>query len=65
MNSPDATVTLTHTFVPPELRGPGIAEKLVLAALEWSKADRRRRVPACSYVARFIERHGDFCALLA
>jgi predicted GNAT family acetyltransferase len=54
----------THTFVPPELRGRGIAEKLVRPALEWARAEQRVVVPACSYVAAFIERHREFHALL-
>ena len=55
---------ITHTFVPPELRGRGIAEKLVRPALAWARAKNRRVVPACSYVAAFIERHAEFRDLL-
>jgi uncharacterized protein len=55
----------THTFVPPELRGRGIAEKLVRAALEHARSERLRVVPACSYVGVFIERHAEFKPLLA
>ena len=58
-------MTFTHTFVPPELRGRGIAEKLVRPALEWARTEKRRVVPACSYVAVFIERHPEFRDLLA
>lgn len=53
-------VTMTHTFVPPELRGRGLAEKLVVAALEWARAERLHVVPACSYVAKFLERHPEY-----
>lgn len=60
-----AIVTLTHTFVPPELRGRGLAEKLVVAALEWARAERLRVVPACSYVAKFLERHPEYGDLAA
>ena len=56
----ESVVVFTHTLVPPELRGRGIAEKLVRAALAWARAERRRVVPACSYVATFIERHKEF-----
>ena len=55
---------LTHTFVPPELRGRGIAEKLVRTALEHARSERLKVVPACSYVDAFIKRHSEFVPLL-
>lgn len=55
----------THTFVPPELRGKGLAEKLVRRALEDARAAGRRVVPACSYVEVFLQRHPDYQALRA
>lgn len=55
----------THTVVPPELRGQGIAEKLVRAALADTRAAGCRVVPQCSYVAKFIARHAEFQDLLA
>ncbi len=58
------TMVMTHTFVPPELRGRGIAEKLVRAALDWAAAERLRVVPACSYVATFVQRHAEYQALV-
>ena len=57
-------IIFTHTFVPPELRGRGIAEKLVRVALELARTERRVVVPACSYVAAFIQRNAEFQALL-
>ena len=58
-------LVFTHTLVPPELRGRGIAERLVRTALDEARAAGRRVVPACSYVARFIERHREYQDLLA
>lgn len=55
----------THTVVPAELRGRGMAEKLVRAALAGARAAGRRVVPQCSYVAKFIERHAEFADLVA
>ena len=54
----------THTLVPAELRGRGIAEKLVRAALDDARAAGRRVVPQCSYVARFIERNQEYQPLV-
>lgn len=58
-------VTFTHTFVPPELRGRGLAEVLVRHGLADARAGGRKVVPQCSYVARFIERHAEYQDLLA
>jgi predicted GNAT family acetyltransferase len=61
----DGCMALTHTFVPPEFRGQGIAEKLVRRALADARAQQRTVIPQCSYVATFIERHPEFQDLLA
>lgn len=57
-------VVITHTFVPIELRGRGLAGQLARAALDWTRLRGARVVPACSYVARFIERHEEYRVLL-
>ena len=54
-----------HTFVPPALRGRGLAEKLVRFALSDARARNLPVVPACSYVATFIERNPEFHPLVA
>jgi hypothetical protein len=61
----DGTIEMTHTFVPPELRGRGLAELLVRAALAWVRVEKKRVVPSCSYVATFLERHAEFRDLRA
>jgi predicted GNAT family acetyltransferase len=55
---------ITHTFVPPEFRGRGIAEKIVRFALDDARARHLRIDPVCSYVASFIRRHPDYRPLL-
>lgn len=57
-------ITFTHTFVPPELRGRGLAEQLVRVALDYARTEKLQVVPACSYVARFIERHAEYGPLV-
>jgi predicted GNAT family acetyltransferase len=61
----ERTAVLTHTEVPPALRGRGLAEKLVRAALAWAEEEKLRVEPACSYAARFIQRHPEYARLLA
>jgi len=61
----DGRMIITHTMVPPELRGRGVAEKLVRAALAEARAAGRKVVPQCSYVAKFIGRHSEYQDLLA
>ena len=60
----DEAVTFTHTLVPVELRGRGIAEKLVRAGLNWAETKHLKVVPTCSYVAVFVQRHPEFHGLL-
>lgn len=57
-------MVLTHTFVPPELRGRGLAEKLVRRALDDARAQNVKVIPACSYVDVFIRRHREYQTLL-
>jgi len=61
----DGRMVFTHTVVPGELRGRGIAEKLLRVALADARAAGCKVVPACSYVAKFIERHQEYQDLLA
>ena len=60
----DGEIVMTHTFVPTELRGRGIAEKLVRAALDYARSKQHRVVPSCSYVDLFIRRHPEFQTLV-
>lgn len=61
----DREVMLTHTFVPPALRGHGAAAELVKAALDWARDEGLKVVPACSYVRVYMRRHPDTQDLLA
>ena len=57
----DARV-FTHTEVPPQDEGQGLAAALVRAALDDTKAKGLRIVPACSYVVAFVRRHPEYAA---
>lgn len=59
------TLLMTHTEVPPEAQGRGIAAALVRAALDWARAEGLRVRPLCSYVAAYMRRHPETQDLLA
>lgn len=58
-------LVFTHTEVPSEIGGRGIATRLVAGALEdvWRHGWKIR--PACSFVASYVERHPETRELLA
>ncbi|HTO02862.1 MAG TPA: GNAT family N-acetyltransferase [Opitutus sp.] len=60
----DDRMVFTHTYVPSQLRGRSIAQKLVEVALKHAMETKRRVVPACSYVEAFIARRPEFQVLV-
>ena len=58
-------IAFTHTFVPPELRGRGLAGQPVRSALAHARTHHLKVVPACYYVAAFMKLHSEFADLLA
>lgn len=61
---PDVIV-FTHTIVPDELSGRGIAGAVVKHALDDARRQNLKVVPQCSYVAAYIKRHSEYQDLLA
>ena len=59
------TRVANHTFVPPELRGRGIAQQLVEALVADARAQGFTIVPQCSYVEVLFRRHPEWSDLLA
>jgi uncharacterized protein len=54
-----------HTYVPPELRGRGIAQQLVDALVADARAQGFTIVPQCSYVDVLFRRRPEWADLLA
>jgi predicted GNAT family acetyltransferase len=59
------TLDYYHTFVPPALRGHGIASDLTDYALRHALERHLKVVPSCPFVARYIERHPELRSVLA
>lgn len=54
---------ITHVGVHPELRGQGVAGRIVEVSLAYAKENNLRVIPMCSYAASFIRRHPEYAEL--
>ena len=58
------TLNFHHTFVPPALRGKGLAEKVVSAGFEYAEKNHMKVIPTCPYVARLVMKNLDWGKLV-
>lgn len=54
----DGTVAMTHTIVPPEIGGRGVAGELTRSAVDWARAQGLQIDPQCSYVRGWLAKNG-------
>jgi len=58
-------MTITHTEVPAEVGGRGIASALVKAAMDAARNEGWRVIPACSYADVWMKRQSGYHDLRA
>ena len=61
----DGVLYITHTFVPKELGGRGIAGALTKAAFVDIEKRGLKIKPICSYTVAYVEKHPEYKRLLA
>ncbi len=61
----DGVADIDHTFVHPSLRGQGVANQLLNAAVEVLRAQGLKTRLTCSYAAEWFEKHPEHKDLLA
>ena len=61
----EGRLTITHTIVPSEIGGRGIAGELVRAALDYARDAGLKVEPQCSYADVWMRRHPEFDVLRA
>lgn len=54
------TMIFTHTGVPSEIEGQGVAESMARVALEYAKDSGFRVKPICPFVRAYIKRHKEY-----
>jgi predicted GNAT family acetyltransferase len=64
-NAGDKRIAIGHTYVPPSMRGKGLAEALVKRGIADARAEGTRILPYCSYVRLEFQRHPEWHDLLA
>jgi uncharacterized protein len=53
-------ITFTHTEVPPQARGHGLASRLIAGALEAARARELKVIAHCSFVSDFLAKHPEY-----
>ncbi|HMU37061.1 MAG TPA: GNAT family N-acetyltransferase [Marmoricola sp.] len=61
----DEVLTLTHTIVPEEYAGQGVATAMARGVLDEIRSRGLKVVPECSFVAGWITKHPDYADLVA
>lgn len=61
----EGVITFTHTEVPPQARGEGLASRLIAGALELARARELKVVAQCSFVRDYLTKHPEFHDLVA
>ena len=56
----NGSLNITHTIVPSEIGGRGIASELVRAAYDYAVAHCYRPAATCSYAKKWLERHPSY-----
>lgn len=60
----DKRIYLTHTEVPQDYGGQGIGSEIIRQVLEHIKADGWTLIPLCPFVAKYLQRHPQWKALV-
>ncbi len=58
-------IIFTHTEVPEQFEGQGIASKLAKTAIEYAQAEGLRIRPMCPFVAAYIKDHPEYQSITA
>src|SRR5947209_16999925 len=57
-------ITFTHTEVPKQAEGKGVAGRLVAEAMAYARGANLRVIPQCEYVAAWLKRHREYDDIL-
>ena len=58
-------IAFTHTEVPPQIEGRGVASALARHALDDARAAGKQVIPACEFFAHYMREHPEYDDLRA
>jgi predicted GNAT family acetyltransferase len=61
----ETRIIIDHTEVSDALRGTGAGGKLVLAAVEWARAQNKKIIPLCPYAKSVFDKTPGYKDVLA
>lgn len=53
-------IIFTHTEVPPQFEGMGVANKMAYVALEYAKAEGYKVQALCPFIAAYVAQHPEY-----
>lgn len=53
-------ITVDSTYVSDELRGQGVAKKLLNELVDWVRKENKKIVPICSYVKAQMDKNEEY-----
>ncbi len=57
-------IVFTHTEVPLDLEGQGIASRLARAGLDYARTHQLTVIPLCPFVRNYIQQHPDYLEIV-
>ena len=60
----DRHIVYTHTIVPKEIGGQGLASMMARTVLDYARDNDLKVVPQCPFVRAYIERHAEYQPLV-
>lgn len=60
----ERNITFTHTEVPVELEGQGVASQMAKVALDFACDNNLKVIPICPFVAAYIRHHPEYQPLV-
>jgi uncharacterized protein len=55
--------TIPHVFTPVELRGTGVAGRLMQGIMDYAKSNNLKIHPVCPYAVSWLDKHKEFDSL--